>query len=162
MGRCFLFSFDILELLNPVNMSVILSQLVPFFVGIISLNIGVVIQIIIQRHKCSCLIELTHSVSAVNKIRIFASGDQGANCLGSRLAGKPCLIHFHPGLFCDDLLNFIVVINLRSGNGEESCKFFSPILILAASSSASGKQRNRECRYQQHSRYSFCFHNLPP
>ena len=140
MRRSLLFSLNILKLLNPVNMTIIPSQLIPLFIRIIRLDIRIIIQIIIQRNKCSCLIELSHCISAINKIWILTSGNQRPYRLRSCLTGKPCLVHLYTSFFCDNLLNLIVVIDFSPWNRIESCKFFCSSLILAASATTSGKQ----------------------
>ena len=111
--RCrLLFPIDVAKLLYPVDMSVILPESVPLLLCQEFLDVRILVNVVIQRHQRACIIKLCHTVTAVNKIRIFAACNQRADCLLCRLACKPCLFYLCTDFFRNHLLNLIVIINL--------------------------------------------------
>ena len=93
-------------------MSILLTEFIPFLFCQKFLNIGIFVNIVVQRYQRACIIELCTSVTAINKIRILASCNQCADCLLCSLPCEPCLLYLHAGLFRNELLDLIVVVNL--------------------------------------------------
>ena len=103
-------------------MSVVLSEFIPLFVGIILFDVGVFVNVVIPGNQRPCVVEGFHCVAAVDEIRVLSPSHDGAHSLAGCLSGQPCLFHFSPGLFCNNLFDFIVVIFLRAGNCKECGK----------------------------------------
>ena len=139
-----LFVLDAAELRDPVNVAVFLTKLLPLQISKQILDIRIIIQIIIQCYQCSCLIQLCGSSLSLNEVRILTTGDHGTHSFICSLSGQPGLFYFGAYLLCDQLLHFIVVIDLRSrypkkcGELFDTCCFFCGTVGSCARCTISG------------------------
>ena len=124
MCCCFFLTVNITELWNPVNMSILLAKFIPFFLCKELFNVRILINIVIQSNQGTGIIELSHTISTINQIRILTTGDQGSYSFLSSLSCKPCLFTFSTCNLSNFLLNFIIIIDFCTGNCKECSKFF--------------------------------------
>ena len=110
-GSCAL-THGISKGIDPVDMSIRLTELIPFFLCKPCIpELRVLINIIIKRYKRFRVYQLTHIIT-IYKIRILPTCNQSTGCFGCRLSGKPCFFHLHTPLIRDHLGNFIVTVDL--------------------------------------------------
>ena len=113
---------NISELRNDVNVTVCISDLIPFSIGVEILYIRIVVPILVDRDKGTCINKSGASAGAYDKVGVFAACDHNADSFLGSLTCEPCFLALCADLFGNYLLDPVVRIDLISGNGEESCK----------------------------------------
>ena len=114
---------DVSELGNPVNLAVILADLIPFRIGVEILDVGIFIQVIIQGNQGACLIQLNLSVAAVYEVRVFTAGNHGPHSFLCGLACQPGFFDFSACDFGNFSLYFVVIVDFRTRNCKKCGKF---------------------------------------
>ena len=105
-------------------MSIILTEFIPLLICKKFFDVWIFVYVIIQCYQRPRIIELFHSVAAIDHIRILTACDQWSDCLLCCLSGQPCLLAFCTCDLCDLLLDLIVIIDLCTRYCKKCGKLF--------------------------------------
>ena len=122
MGCCLIFAVAVLEYIDPVDMTVFLTELLPLCIRIHFLYIRIFLNIIIQRKQCTCIQKRHCSISTINKIRIFATCNDCSYRFFCGLSCQPGFLNSDSGLLSDQLLNLVAIIDLGTRHCNEHRK----------------------------------------
>lgn len=148
VGGCPAFAVGVLELVDPVNLAVSLTEGIPFLIGEERLEVGILLQVVVPRYQNTLIIQGHHGLVAVDKIRVVASGDDGTDCFRRRLSGQPGFFYLDAGFLCNEVHDLVVVVDLGGGH---SCKHRElDDVPVSASSAAAGHADKHDSRKQSH------------
>ena len=119
------------ELRHQIYMIPFALDSVPLSFGVEVLNVRIIVPVLVESNCGACVYHLGKSSACGNEIGIVAACDHNAHSLGCGLTGQPGILTLSADLLCDDLLYFVVIVDLGAGNSVESGKF----LDLAGSGS---------------------------